>query len=394
MALESPAFVISADSHSAALFRQTLQTLISGAGITEAGDLAITQNGTPNMSVNVAAGTIWMPGTLGGTAGFGNNINAQTTYGLGGGKTSQGMYCGYQDASVNLVISTADPTNPRIDLVVAAIQDAQYSGSTNTPVLQVITGTPAPSPSAPSAPASAVVLAQVAVAASVSSIVTANIADKRPVLAVNGGIVRAASAGGQRPANPVTGDYIDDPTSRLLRYNSSLGGWASPLDGGANLAAGVDLNTITSAGIYLSNTTYTNGPTNLTGYYFFLEVWPVNLGSAIRQSITTLGAPRVIQFERYYSSGWTSWVRITPESGSFTAAFSASAAASGSVTFAVPFPAAPQVVLDVAPYTGNTPFDWGITGVTATSFSYYVKNPAGTNLTANQTGRYIAMASS
>lgn len=185
MTLEAPAYVISASSHSAALFRQTLQGLIDGYGVTDSASLAITQNGTPNMSVNVAAGVIYCPGTLGATSGFYANSNAQTAYGLPSSMTSQGGYAAYNDATVNLTISAADPTNPRIDLVVASIQDAQYSGSNNQPVLQVITGTPAPSPSAPSAPASSVVLAQIAVAANATSIVTANITDERPTLGLN-----------------------------------------------------------------------------------------------------------------------------------------------------------------------------------------------------------------
>lgn len=230
MPLESPAYVISADSHSAALFRLAAQSMISGCGVTESGSLAVSQNGTPNMSVNVAAGMIWMPGTLGATTGFGNNTGAQTAYGLPSSKTSQGSYGAYNDATVNLAISAADPTNPRIDLVVASVQDAQYSGSNNQPVLQVITGTAAPSPSAPSAPASSVVLAQVAVAAGASSIVTANITDKRPIFGLNGGIIRAASSA-QYPANPVTGDYVDNAAlNALMRYNGSAwvpasGGW-------------------------------------------------------------------------------------------------------------------------------------------------------------------------
>lgn len=179
MSLESPAYVISADSHSAALFRQTAQTLLSGTGVVGSGDLAVSENATPNMSVNVAPGMIWMPGTLGAATGFPANANAQTAYGLPSSFDSQGSYCAYQDGTVNLTIAAADATNPRIDIVVAAVQDAQYSGSTNQPVLQVVTGTPATTPVAPAAPASAVVLAQVAVAAGATSIDTADITDER-----------------------------------------------------------------------------------------------------------------------------------------------------------------------------------------------------------------------
>lgn len=180
MALESPAYVISASSHSADLFRQTAQSMIAGTGVVGSGDLQVSANGTPNMSVNVAAGFVWCPGTLGSTAGMQANANAQTAYGLPSSLTAQGSYGGYNDGTVNLAIAAADPTNPRIDLICASIQDAEYAGSNNQPVLQVVTGSPAASPSVPSAPASSVVLAQVTVAAGATSITTGNITDKRP----------------------------------------------------------------------------------------------------------------------------------------------------------------------------------------------------------------------
>jgi hypothetical protein len=226
VALEAPAFVISASSHSAALFRQASQLFIDGAGVAEPSGLAVTQNGVANMSVNVAAGTLWMPGTLGATTGFGSNVNAQTAYGLPSSKTAQGMYAAYQDGTVNLSISAADPTNPRIDIVTAAVQDAQYAGSTNLPVLQIITGTPNASPSAPSAPASSVVLAQVAVAAGVTSIVTANITDVRPMLSVRSSVTRTSGTA-QYPTHPITGQYVDDAyLNALLRWTGSA--WVPP----------------------------------------------------------------------------------------------------------------------------------------------------------------------
>src|SRR5712691_3964225 len=74
------------------------------------GQLAVTQNGTPNMTVNIAAGFAFISGTEG---------------------TKQGTYFCENDATVNKSIAASDPTNPRIDLVVAKVQDAFYSGVTN-----------------------------------------------------------------------------------------------------------------------------------------------------------------------------------------------------------------------------------------------------------------------
>lgn len=260
MALESPAWVISASSHSAALFRQATQSIISGTGVVGLNDLLTTQNGTPNMSVNVAPGFIWCPGTLGATSGIQANGNAQTSYGLPSGLTSQGCYGAYNDATVNLPISAADPSNPRIDIVCASIQDAQYAGSNNQPLLSIVTGTAAPSPSAPSAPASSVVLAQVAVGAGVTSITSGNITDERPRLALN-----------------------RTPGPTLLNYGSVVAGSGAPTAGSPFL-----MQAGTWSGNYLGNVTTVNFPTAFpTGLLSVLVVSgaaPVGMALAVNSS--------------------------------------------------------------------------------------------------------------
>lgn len=162
----SPPSYIQASTHPADVFRRAILMVARGqSGVRDyvSGDLAVSQNGTPNMSVNVAAGQCAILGTQ------------NTIY--------QGLYSGaLNDATVNLTIAAADPTNPRIDIVVASVQDAAYSGSNNQWLPQVITGTPAPSPSPPATPANSIVLAQVAVAANATSITSGNITDKRPVM--------------------------------------------------------------------------------------------------------------------------------------------------------------------------------------------------------------------
>jgi hypothetical protein len=83
--------------------------------------------------------------------------------------------------SSTTALSTADPTNPRRDLVVVRIRDAAYFGATNSWDLFVITGTPAASPVDPTIPSdgSYLLLARVAVAAGATSITNANITDLR-----------------------------------------------------------------------------------------------------------------------------------------------------------------------------------------------------------------------
>lgn len=184
MAMIAVPYAIASGSHSAELFRDALQALVSGTGVVGSSDLQVTAHSPANMSVNVGVGQAVVPGTLGATGVFPNNLNYQGYTGNVQALTQQGVYYCFNNSLVNVTIAAADPTNPRIDLVVVSDPDAQYSGSSNTPVLQVITGTPAPSPAAPTCPASSIVLAQVAVAANATSIGSGNITDKRPYLAL------------------------------------------------------------------------------------------------------------------------------------------------------------------------------------------------------------------
>lgn len=149
---------IQASSHPADTDRLILESLFRRQGVVKSTDLAVTQNGTPNMSVNVAAGAVAIDGTE---------------------STTQGFYHFVNDATLNVAIAAANATNPRIDLIVAKVQDAQYSGATNAASIVAVTGTAAASPVAPAAPANSVILAQVAVAALASSITNANITDVR-----------------------------------------------------------------------------------------------------------------------------------------------------------------------------------------------------------------------
>ncbi len=131
-------------------------------GVVRSTDLAVTQNGTPNMSVNVAAGGAFIRGT--------QNAN-------------QGAYHVWNDGTVNLAISAADATNGRRDLVIAQVRDSYYSGSTDDARLTVVTGTPAAVPADPSLASfpNALVLARITVAAGDTAINTADITDLRPL---------------------------------------------------------------------------------------------------------------------------------------------------------------------------------------------------------------------
>jgi len=127
---------------------------VASEGTLKSGDLAVTQNGTPNMSVNVAAGEAFVEGDS---------------------STAQGLYYVRNNATVNLAISQASSTNPRKDIVILEVLDSDYTGSSDLGQLRVVAGTPGASPSPPATPVSSLKLAEITVPQSASSIVSANI---------------------------------------------------------------------------------------------------------------------------------------------------------------------------------------------------------------------------
>jgi hypothetical protein len=193
--------------HKAEQDRNLLQSLFgSTPGVISSGDLAVTQNGTPNMSVNVAAGKAI--------------INGSDT-------ATQGAYHVWNDAPKNLVIAASDPTNARWDLVVAKVQDAYYSGAVNVWTLVVITGAPAGSPVDPAIPNNCIKLGRVVVAANATTILNASIVDLRPVSSALGGTISCTST--RLPANPYPGMsvWLTD-TGRYLVYTTATTGWQPP----------------------------------------------------------------------------------------------------------------------------------------------------------------------
>lgn len=164
MALRTPPSWLQNGSHTAENDRLSMQALYATTGIIGASSLAVTQNGTPNMSVNIASGWAAIVGTY---------------------QSNMGVYTVYNDATANNAIATANPSLPRIDLVCLTVSDAFYSGSTNTVAVNVVTGTAAASPTVPATPANSIALAQIAVGAAVTSILTANITDLRVNVTTN-----------------------------------------------------------------------------------------------------------------------------------------------------------------------------------------------------------------
>jgi hypothetical protein len=241
MTLRTPPSWLQNGSHPAENDRLTTQALWATTGIIKSTSLAVTQNSPVGMSVIIASGWAAIVGTT---------------------QANMGTYVGYNDAATVVAITTANPTNPRIDLICATVNDAYYTGSTNNVVFQVIAGTPAGSPVAPALPANSISLATVDVAAGALSIVTGNITDTRVLVTTNipeTGDISAVTAGTGLSGGGTSGAVTlsintavtADLTTAQTMTNKTL---TSPTINGATIAT----STLTSPIINLGVTTDTS----------------------------------------------------------------------------------------------------------------------------------------
>lgn len=180
-------------------------------GVVGSGDLLVAQNGTPNMSVNIAAGRALV------RAGNASSILA-------------GAWPVLNDATVNVAIAASDPTNPRIDLVCVQVRDTNYGEAASDDRFFVVTGTPGAVPAVPSLAATpnALVLAQVAVAAVSTTVLNAAITDKRTFATALGGIQRALSAQMPSGASLYNGLGIWNPDTFKFLINTTATTGAVP----------------------------------------------------------------------------------------------------------------------------------------------------------------------
>lgn len=154
-------------------------------------------------------------------ASSGMNITVNPGFCVVPNSTSS-LYGGYRfglTSQGTLTVAASDPTNGRIDLVVAQVTD--NGDATSFAQFELVTGTPAPSPAAPSAPSNSITLAQIVVGAGVSTITSGNITDQRTWTVPPGGIL-PVSAAAAAPTGQ-NGAYVHDLAVGRLAHNGTAG---------------------------------------------------------------------------------------------------------------------------------------------------------------------------
>ena len=212
MALRTPPSWLQNGSHTAENDRLTTTGSLWGvSGVVRSADLAVTA--TTGMNLSVAAGWAAILGTY---------------------QTNMGTYMAYNDGAATATITTADATNPRIDVVCITVSDAAYSGSLNQVAINVVKGTAASSPTVPSTPTNSIALAQVAVAAGATTISSGNITDVR----VRAQIIEPTISSAAASAVPLRVVLNSGQTANALQILNSSGSVLNGFDASGNLLSG------------------------------------------------------------------------------------------------------------------------------------------------------------
>lgn len=209
-------------------------------------ELAVSAQGTPNMTVNVGTGRAVVAGTSG---------------------ASQGGYIYVNDATKVMTVTAADGTNPRKDIIYVQIEDAAYAGAVNAGTIKYLAGTPAASPVAPALPASSLLLATITLPAGAggATVTNAMIADGRSYTGLSGRFYSSAPSDVGSIVNGFSGQTGDlhqwkaaPGGSALARISAAGAGFfaAGSQVGGSQIRVAADDPNITTGFVYM---TYDHG---------------------------------------------------------------------------------------------------------------------------------------
>jgi hypothetical protein len=244
-----------------------------------------------------------------------------------------------------LTLAAADPSNSRIDIIVAQVLDTGTSASSCQ--VATVTGTASGSPSAPSAPANSIVLAQVLIPPGSSSILSQNITDQRNWVVAPGGILPIQDAS-TAPAMPASQIMYNEATGALVTGTGTAGSVAPlPVLPWAPVMTTVSSPVTDSSArgtltVIAAATVTTDGATDIEAYYkwpgFTVSAAPLLVtlqvsvdGTVLDQAViypASSSVPTCGGSARAYTSGAQS---NTPSAGTHTVTF-AFLSASTSVT--------------------------------------------------------------
>lgn len=269
----------------------------------------------------------------------------------------QGGYIFGLMTSQSFTVAAADTTNPRIDTVVAYVSDVGTSASFSA--VEIITGTPATSPVAPTPPANALTLAQIAVAANVLSVAAGNITDTRTYVVAPGGILPIANAAAA-PAVPASQFMYNIASGQLVQGTGTAGVVASvPVLKWVPQASFVSSSvTAASAGALTQIATVTVTTDGATDIEIFTK-WPYLTGSAAQITLTVyidgVAVDSTVAYPAYFQGGTATYYTSsgqgnTPTAATHTITWKFQASGSGTSTSdGVHAASAAPAILRVAP---------------------------------------------
>lgn len=162
MTLRDPAYIESAAYH-AEMDRLQTRGVVAQGGVAGPYDLTPTPSASGGMRITVGPGSVFVNG---------------------GDDDYQGMYHCVNDDIYEVALAGANATQPRIDLIVARVNDPDYGATGNLWDLVAITGTPSAVPVVPTASMKAgdELIAQVRVDAATTALTTSKILSRRRIV--------------------------------------------------------------------------------------------------------------------------------------------------------------------------------------------------------------------
>lgn len=168
-------------------------------------DFQVTEKGTPDMSVDVAAGTAYV---------------ANSSYAKDNSITKYWRV--ESDATVNVTVSANASGNDRIDIACIKVDTGVTPDdeASNVASIIIVEGTPAASPSVPSTPNDHYKLAEIAVANGASSITNANITDRRNLAGLKA-LARKTESGFMATLSTADQSIPTGSTATKIQFNTT-----------------------------------------------------------------------------------------------------------------------------------------------------------------------------